>query len=189
MKSYLSRPILAILAGLILVIWPETVREFIFYALGGIILLTGVLSILANRENREHPEPHPLLRSTNGITNIVFGLILMLFPSFFTGIVMFLFGAILLLFGIGSLINYFKSRKITKTPWGFAIIPALTTACGIGLFFFPNDSGNALFILFGIILLIYGISELIGINVFRRYKKMTDTPTENNIEDVPFQEL
>lgn len=183
-----SRAVAAIIAGLILVAWPETIKNIIIYVLGGLIIATGIFSLVSNRSAKQDNEDRQnrSLLSVNGIVNITFGLILILFPSFFTGIIMFLFGAVLLLFGIGSLISFFSAKKAVNASWGFAIVPALITGCGIAMFFFPNSSGNALFVIFGIALLVYGLSELIETRVVNTQLQKI---TKNNIEDVPYQEL
>lgn len=191
-RSYgYTRAIVALAAGLALTIWPQAIKEAFIYVLGGLILAAGAVSLILAARGKWKTENAPLL-SMNGIVDLAFGLVLILFPSFFANFIVFLFGLLLLLFGGGSLISFLNTRRQTDLPWIFGLFPGLITLCGIAMFFFPSESGNAVFLFFGIALTVYGISEFIETYLIRRKLETYDIKRQAEkagiIEDVPFEE-
>lgn len=170
-RSYgYARAIVALVIGLILVIWPDEVKKYIMIILGALIAAVGIVSIILSYTGKWKSEKVPLLL-LNSIVDIAFGLVLMIFPKFFTSLIMFVFGLILLIFGLGEIINLVRTAKTVRIPWPLYIGPAITLILGIIMFFFPNESGNALFILFGATLLVYSASEFASTYTIRKEMK------------------
>ncbi len=170
-RSYgYSRAIIALLGGLVLVIWPESVKNSIMIVLGALILTTGVVSLILSYTGKWKKEKVPLLL-LNSIVDIAFGLVLIIFPKFFTGLIMFVFGLVLLIFGLGEIVNLFRSAKVVRVPWPLYVGPVITLALGIVMFFFPDRSGNAVFVIFGATLLLYSVSEFASTYTIRREMK------------------
>ena len=170
-RSYgYSRAIIALLGGLVLVIWPESVKNSIMIVLGALILTTGVVSLILSYTCKWKKEKVPLLL-LNSIVDIAFGLVLIIFPKFFTGLIMFVFGLVLLIFGLGEIVNLFRSAKVVRVPWPLYVGPVITLALGIVMFFFPDRSGNAVFVIFGATLLLYSVSEFASTYTIRREMK------------------
>ena len=170
-RSYgYSRAIIALLGGLVLVIWPESVKNSIMIVLGALILTTGVVSLILSYPGKWKKEKVPLLL-LNSIVDIAFGLVLIIFPKFFTGLIMFVFGLVLLIFGLGEIVNLFRSAKVVRVPWPLYVGPVITLALGIVMFFFPDRSGNAVFVIFGATLLLYSVSEFASTYTIRREMK------------------
>ena len=108
--------------------------------------------------------------SLNVAVYLCFGILIFLVPSFFVSILVFLFGAILLLFGIGQLVNLFLSSRHTKLSGYMYIVPAVVTICGIILFFQPFTAKNVLTMFFGGCLAGYGAVELVSAWILRNVK-------------------
>ncbi|MBO7204156.1 MAG: DUF308 domain-containing protein [Bacteroidales bacterium] len=175
--------IIAFVAGLILIIWPEIIKEYIVLIIGGLILSVGVASLIYYFIEKEKGNISNILL-LNAAVDSLFGLILLIFPKFFAGLVMFLFGIVLLLFGISRLVKLIQAAKVLDLHWGLYLIPSLTTLAGVLLFFYPNRTGNLLFIIFGIILLAYSISDFVSIYIINKKTKEANALKEsvNNIE-------
>ena len=198
MKSFLmffdrsygySRAIIAAIVGIVLVIWPDAAVNTIVVAIGSIFLLLGAVTMIFSKKQDEE-KSRPFL-SINGAITLVFGLVLVIFPTFFVGIIMFLFGAILLLIGVSEVAALISSRRETGASASLFIGPLITTACGIVIFFNPFSSMEWLFIFFGISLLVYSLTEIISTKKLRKiYKDMTKTSeAEKLIEDVEYEEV
>ena len=158
-RSYgYARAIVALIGGLVLVIWPEQVKNYCMYILGALILLIGIVNIILYYTGRWKKEKISLLM-LNSIVDIAFGLVLLVFPSFFINFIMFVFGLVLLIFGLGDIVNLVRTAKVVRIPWTVFLGPALTVIIGVIMFFFPSKAGNWLFILFGAGLLLYSLSE------------------------------
>ncbi len=175
--------IIAFVAGLILIIWPEIIKEYIVLIIGGLILSVGVASLIYYFIEKEKGNVSNILL-LNAAVDSLFGLILLIFPKFFAGLVMFLFGIVLLLFGISRLVKLIQASKVLDLHWGLYLVPSLTTLAGVLLFFYPNRTGNLLFIIFGIILLAYSISDFVSIYIINKKTKEANALKEsvNNIE-------
>lgn len=175
--------IIAFVAGLILIIWPEIIKEYIVLIIGGLILSVGVASLIYYFIEKEKGNVSNILL-LNAAVDSLFGLILLIFPKFFAGLVMFLFGIVLLLFGISRLIKLIQASKVLDLHWGLYLVPSLTTLAGVLLFFYPNRTGNLLFIIFGIILLAYSISDFVSMYIINKKTKEANALKEsvNNIE-------
>ena len=82
-RSYgYARAIIALAGGLILVIWPEAVKNSIMIILGALILAVGLVSLIMSYTGKWKKEKVPLLL-LNSIVDIAFGLVLIIFPDFF----------------------------------------------------------------------------------------------------------
>ena len=179
-RSYgYARAIVALLGGLVLVIWPEAVKNSIMIILGSLILAVGLVSLIMSYTGKWKKEKVPLLL-LNSIVDIAFGLVLIIFPKFFTGLIMFVFGLILLIFGLSEVVNLFRTARVVRVPWPLYIGPVLTLILGVVMFFFPGESGNVLFILFGSTLLLYSVSEFASTYAIR--KEMKNINTDGNME-------
>lgn len=175
--------IIAFVAGLILIIWPEIIKEYIVLIIGGLILSVGVASLIYYFIEKKKGNVSNILL-LNAAVDSLFGLILLIFPKFFAGLVMFLFGIVLLLFGISRLVKLIQASKVLDLHWGLYLVPSLTTLAGVLLFFYPNRTGNLLFIIFGIILLAYSISDFVSMYIINKKTKEANALKEsvNNIE-------
>lgn len=177
-RSYgYARAIVALVGGLILVIWPEAVKNSIMIILGALILAVGVVSLIMSYTGKWKKEKVPLLL-LNSIVDIAFGIVLIIFPKFFTGLIMFVFGLILLIFGLGEIVNLFRTAKAIRVPWMLYVGPAVTLILGVVMFFFPSESGNVLFILFGSTLLLYSVSEFASTYTIRKEMKNIEKEAE-----------
>ena len=186
-RSYgYARAIVALLGGLVLVIWPEAVKNSIMIILGSLILAVGLVSLIMSYTGKWKKEKVPLLL-LNSIVDIAFGLVLIIFPKFFTGLIMFVFGLILLIFGLSEVVNLFRTARVVRVPWPLYIGPVLTLILGVVMFFFPGESGNVLFILFGSTLLLYSVSEFASTYAIRKEMKNINTDG-NRGESNPNQE-
>lgn len=182
------RAIIALVAGIVLIAWPDTAVKTIIVILGAFLMAVGIVSVVLSNIGKWKTEKTPLL-TMNGLVDIVFGLVLVLFPTFFASIIMFLFGLLLLLFGLGELISLFQSRKVTDIPVTFFIAPIITTACGLIIFFNPFSTMEWLFIFFGIVLIFYSITQFVSTYSVRSKIHAIKKEEAKIIQDVPFEEV
>jgi len=153
--------------GILIVVWPGVAVKTLVMLIGAFLIAAGAMSFVASYGDRKAEGQSPLL-ILNGVVSIIFGLLLIILPDFFVGIIMFLFGAILLLFGVMQIVNIVNIRRVVKVPWSAYIIPILVCLCGIIIFFNPFNSLKAIFVFFGVVLIIYGISEIVSTFSFRK---------------------
>ena len=167
-----------LLCGLVLLLWPEFVKRYIIVMIGVVILLLGIISlIVSNTERMGRREKSPLML-VNSVVDILFGATLLIFPGFFANLIVFVFGIFLMIFGIGQLLVLFRASGLVNIKWTMAIVPAVTAVAGLLFFFYPNSGGNGLFQIFGVVLTVNAVFELISTyqlnRKFDRYNKEID---------------
>ena len=152
------RAAVSLLLGLFFIIWPETVANTIVILIGTLLIVSGiVIGVIAFRGNEEQGNKNSVML-VMAIINALFGLALLVFTSVFTGVIMYLFAALLLLFGVSQIINILRISKTSPLPWFFYIVPVALIAFGIVIFIYPTIP----FIFFGLALVIYGVAELMS---------------------------
>lgn len=174
------RGILTSLVGLAFIIWPDKAKSYICLVLGIIILILGFAALV--KSNFGKGGSVMSLLSVNGFLDIVFGLVLIIFSEFFVNLLTFLFGFLLLVFGISSIIETVSAKKQTSVGWTVFIFPVVISVIGFVMFFLPKESSDFVFRLFGIAILAYGVFELyVQMKLRRKHSDM--------VEDVPFEEV
>ena len=164
----LIRFLFALVVGLILVIWPNDAANFIVITIGILFLISGVVSLVGYTTSRSKKNPAARM-PFEGLGSLLFGLWLVIMPGFFTNIIMFLLGFILILAGIFQIASLTTARKSVRVPGAFYIIPSLVLIAGIVVVFSPNDALHTAFLIIGISSLVYALSELINIFKFKQF--------------------
>jgi len=174
------RGVLTFLVGMAFVIWPEKAKSYICMILGILILILGFAALVRSNFGKEGKVLN--LLSVNGFLDIVFGLVLIIFSEFFVNLLTFLFGFLLLVFGISSTVEAVSARKISKINGSVYVFPILMAGLGIGMFFMPKEASNFIFRLFGIAILGYGLFEIcVQIKLRRRNADI--------VEEVVYEEV
>lgn len=162
------RGVLAIILGVVLVMWPEAAIIYMIMVIGACFLLPGIYSIvgyfLRNKENEVTSPMFPL----DGLGSLLLGAWLLIMPHFFVNILMYLLGAVLVLAGIQQIASLIRARKWSIVPYGFYVLPSLILLVGILILVYPMDVMANTLTVFGVATLFYGINELINWYKFRK---------------------
>lgn len=193
-KAILYRAILAIVLGLVLVIWPDVALRYIIMFIGMIFLTTGLVAFIVS--NRNHEDHRRSLVPFSGIGSMALGLILLCWPSFFTTVFMFILSFILIIAAIGQ----FVSLAVAK-QWGLVsplsyVYASLILIAGIVVLFNPFTSAEGVFRLFGITAVFYGITDLLNQYRIRKVRraheeneKIRRLENSPEVEDADFEEV
>lgn len=172
--SSVLRGILTLLLGASLLCWPGFTSALIVKLIAGFLLALGVITLLtAVSAASRTKSPVPALVAINVGVYLVFGLLVFLFPSFFLGLIAFLFGAVLLVAGVSQLSGLWQARQVAHVAPALYILPVAITVCGITMFFSPGRSTQVLTMIFGAAVLLYGISELVSVWKLRKSLQKT----------------
>lgn len=185
-----SRAIISAILGTVMVIWPDSAVRTIIITIGAVLMLLGAITFIFSKRPDENTNRSIL--SINGVSSLIFGLVLVIFPSFFAGIIMFLFGAILLIIGLSETATLISARKENQVPFSLFIGPLLTTICGVVIFFNPFSTIEWLFIFFGAALLMYSLTEFISTRKLRKIYQSTAKSKgegEDLIQDTEYEEV
>lgn len=183
-NNTLVSSICALIIGTLLVVWPGVAVNYLVITIGVLFLLPGLLGLftyLAALNKRKTEAPRPIFPIV-ALGSTLLGIWLIIMPSFFVGVLMYILGVLLVLGGVSQLANLIAARSFMPVPFGVYIVPVLVLAAGITVLFNPFETAEIPFIVLGVSSIVYALMDLFRLLHFRRKK--------NEIEDVvPIEEI
>lgn len=160
----------ALVMGVLLVMWPDAAVIYLVITVGVLFLFPGLYGIFAYLASRRQMEgggvrafPIVALGST------LLGIWLIVMPDFFVKSLMYVLGALLVLGGIGQLMNFISVGKLTgSVPGIFYVIPVLLLLAGILILVNPFETAKVPFIVLGVSSIVYGLTDLFRVIRYRR---------------------
>lgn len=174
--SYILRALCAIAVGFLLVSSPSTMANVLIQVVGGLFGILGLTTIVTYFFSKKNSES--VLRPVfpfAGLGSLAFGTVLIVWPSQFKEIFMYVVGAVLVLFGLSQIWSLFKNRKVAPLSFSLFLIPLLVVvASGVMILLYPTESASLPFIVFGVIAICYGVNEFfLGLRLWR-FQKLYD---------------
>ena len=174
------RAIVAIALGVVMIVNRESAGVLVAQIFAAFLLATGFVSFLFGFKDKKEGEMRML--NLNAIINIILGVLLFCFAKDIQNIVWVLIGLALFLFGLFHLLILFLAKRMFPiSSWSF-VIPTLVASLGLLLVFRPSFLGNALGLVAGISLVLYGVSELVS--TLRMRRVMKDYEANHQSDDV-----
>ena len=186
--SSILRSLSAIAIGLVMVI-SNNATVTVVRIIAAFLFAAGVVSFIYGFVNRKNGAM--ALMSVNAAVDIVIGLLLYLFPTAVAGVIVTLIGVAVLIFGIIQLIVLTGTMSLVGMG-GFSLILCIFALIGGITLLFNPFSERVMSLLAGILLIVYGVSDLIS--MFRVLKakeaygiKFRDGQdhSDNDDDDVP----
>ena len=169
--STLARSIIAIAIGVVLIIWPEKVKELLV-TITGILLLIPSLIILTpylfSKKTQNETQKQTIVPITAGVSTAVFGLIMILYPEAFVSLFTLIIGIMLTLAGITQVVGIYKYSLQAKNYWIMTPSLIILMVGVVTILNFKNIS-NILLIIIGVTSLLYGLSEVLNYYKIRKY--------------------
>lgn len=186
MNHFIVRCICFILVGVLLVAWPEAAVVYLVIAVGAIFLIPGLYTVITYlMKGSKIDMPFPFV----SIGSALFGLSLMVIPTFFVSILMYVLGIILVFAGFSQLVHLWSARRWTAVPGGYFVIPVLIFLSGMVVLFNPFAAASVPFLILGASCIVYGVSELVNQIRFRKDEKAKPVIEDAQIMDVtPIEE-
>ena len=162
------RAICALLAGLVLVLFPNEAGNYLVITVGALFLIPSLFTLIGYYvQRKDYPAYFPI----DSVGGILFGLLLMVVPGFF-----------LLLGGIQQISMLIAARHWSEVPFSYFIVPSLVLLAGIYAVMNSNGARNTAFIIIGVTFIIYALFELVNWFKFTRRR-----PKLEELKDVkPF---
>jgi uncharacterized membrane protein HdeD (DUF308 family) len=98
----------------------------------------------------------------NGGVDILLGILLFAYPGFVAGLMIYIIGFVLLGFGLFQLIALVSANRGMRMGAGSFVLPAVVFIAGLFLIMRPAFIGEAIGVIAGVALIIYGASELLS---------------------------
>lgn len=170
MEKYLQRTynalmwgVVAVIIGIILVIWPRSILQWAVRLIGIVSIVIGSVQFIG------------FLARTKGVENrwkylppaapiaVVWGILLLLSPELWTSLFMILFGVLLIFLGLNQLVTMFKIKKSgSRVPGFYFFFPVLLMIAGFVAFVQPVYTATWFMAFVGAWILAYGIMEIFG---------------------------
>ncbi|MGL5317135.1 MAG: DUF308 domain-containing protein [Bacteroidales bacterium] len=155
-QSLALRGILTILLGFVFIAWPSLVINYLVTVLGTLLVLSSALPMLYAGFKGYG------IQWAN-TPSLIVGILLLAFPSFFVSVIMYVLGIILILAGLNQLLTYHAMKKNeSNIPGYYYIFPAIILLSGIIIIFNPVNTLATMLVYFGVIIVFYGITEVIA---------------------------
>lgn len=171
------RAICALVLGLVLVLFPDQAGEYLVITVGVVFMVPSLISVIgyftqgASVPVRRFP--------IEGVGSLLFGLWLVIMPTFFADLLTFVLGFILALGGIQQIASLSAARRWMPVPVGFYVVPVLILIAGMVALFNPTGVRSTAFVIIGASSLVYAASELL--NWFKFMRMRPKTPLSSNV--------
>ncbi len=159
--------IIFLLLGIIFLIYPNISIQVVAYLIAFILIGSGIYLIGLEFTNRIIFFPMDTL--FNGIISVILGTIILIYPNIFQTIIPIMLGTYFILDSIFKLKVATFLRRIDNTSWILTLLlTILSIICGIVLIANPLDSSIAIALFAGIILIVYSITGIIDMLLFKK---------------------
>lgn len=193
MWSTLFRAVVAVVAGVLMVMYPSDIARWFTILFGVLFFISGFVSIVwyyvmlrrynramlaatSTEEESEMPQVHKPAIPIVGIGCALLGLILALMPETVNDLLVYVFAVIIILGAISEFIALISvhialndCQKTASPPvaarpaYGYYILPALLLIFGIVALIYGKGLLSVPYICLGIAFIVYGLSEVISL--------------------------
>lgn len=154
------RALTAIAIGVVMVLSKANALTLAVKIIAAFLLASGLVSLVVGYRNKANGTMG--LMGFNAAVDIILAFALFLFPGFVAGLLIYIIGFILICFGFFQIISLLSANRVLKVGlWAF-LLPVLVLAAGIFLIAKPVFVGEAIGVVAGAALVVYGASELLS---------------------------
>ena len=160
-QNPLVRIIASIVVGLLLILYPHAALPTILLIIGIFIGVPSLYTLLVYLLSEQRKSlPFPVL----SLLMLLFGCSLILVPSWYIGVTIYVLGGALILIGIYQLLYLLTLKKNLKRKAGWVsyLLPVIILLIGIEILVNPFSATERIMVVtFGAATLLYGITDLI----------------------------
>ena len=173
LRSSIFRAICAIIAGVLLIKYPDKTVTGLTICIGILFLLSGVFSVVTyiiarNQKKKVYDVSSQIMTEDTptfpivGLGSIILGLVLALMPDVFVTYLMYVLGTVMVLGAINQYMTLISLKKIGFVEWGFYVVPSLILLTGLFVILYPMVSVAMPMVVMGCCFVVYGIMELVN---------------------------
>lgn len=156
------RGILAVLFGILVIVWPGLALTSLIYLVGAYMFVDGIFAIAGSLTQREHYQPW-WLTLIEGIIGVIAGIIAFVYPGLTAFTLLYIIGFWAILTGVFEIAAAIRLRQVVRDEWLLLLSGVLSILFGLFVFFFPGAGALAILsiiaayaIIFGVMLVILG---------------------------------
>ena len=192
-KMTIIRALCSLCVGCFLVAYPDYTAKMLVIMVGLLFFIPGLVSIVlafARPRVAEGQEYERKAFPIVGIGSSILGLVLIITPTVFIAIMMYILGVMLVAAGIYQIVEYKSFSKIMSASLWLYAIPVLVIMAGIFIFLNPIVSASLPFIVLGVSGIVYGVSEFVKFFVMKkaysRLKKQDEARENTQVTDITY---
>ena len=200
MKNNVSTWITVIImaaVGVIFIVYNSHVDllAWLVRAIGLVLLVPGIITLITslnelnNKPTDEKKDTPQRSRSTSqavvvvSVAEVLVALWMLIAPGFFVHLIVYLFAAALILYGVYTFTTLIYFSKPVKMPWPFYIMPSLSIIAGLVILLTPvRDTSATVTLITGIFLLVIAINTAIQAITYSRELKLLAIPEDHRLE-------
>lgn len=179
--QHIARGLLTLLTGFFLLIKPGLGVQTALMVVGVLLFINGLITFLISNKGIKFRG----FVSLQGILNVVAGMLFMFAPSAMLKMFIVFFGIILLMIGSVQLISALAAFSLRIWSLIYLLFAFLMVSGGLILLYNPFRSLEAIVSFIAVLLIFYGISQVLSIKA----KKRTDYYKGSPVEDIPHEEI
>lgn len=156
--------LLSLIAGVLLVWFPNVSLNVISYIIAGIMLLFGIILVTDYKARIFYTQ-----FITLGVIFLILGSILLLHNNIIQILIPIIIGTYIIVNEIVNMQIALKLMKYSNSMILAFILSLLACVCGVLMIVYPSDSAVALTLYMGIVLIVYSISVLTNMIIFKKH--------------------
>ena len=181
------RGIISVAIGVAVIAVPDLTLVNVIKVLGVLMVVDGLVALLINYFSKKK-QTSIFQVIPRGTSNLIFGGVLLLFPALMVNVFVFLIGFILLFAGFTQFASQISGRSLIGTSWLLILISIIAFVTGIIFLTKPFESAQTMMIVFGIILALYGMGEVVWSFKIRKAQKQ-NPPKGPDVIDADYEEI
>jgi uncharacterized membrane protein HdeD (DUF308 family) len=156
---YAVRGVVAILFGILAIIWPKETILALVLLFGAYALLDGVFSVFAGIASYQYFSRWWAV--LEGVAGILIGVLTFFWPNITALVLLYFIAAWALMTGIFEIVVAIQLRREITGEWALILSGLLSMVLGVLLFVFPGAGAVSLVWLIGIYAILFGITLII----------------------------
>ena len=176
------RALTALAIGIVMVVSRTNALELAVRIIAAFISASGVVSLVVGYKHKTNRTFSHL--GFNGVLDLVLGVLLFSFPEVAAGLLIWLIAFVLIGLGLFQLFGLLGASRVLGLGIGSFVLPVLVLMAGFFLIARPAFLGEAIGVVAGVALILYGTSELFSSWKMRKYiDQNTTNIDENDVEE------
>lgn len=155
------RGALAILFGLMALVWPVMTVVVLVVLWGAYALVDGVTALYLTFTHREWPTLDRVMHGVLGGISVLAGLVALVWPGLTAGVLLIIIAAWAIVAGVLQIVAAVRLRKVIVNEWFYVVTGVLTVLLGVIMFASPGSGVLALVVTIGIFAILWGVVLLL----------------------------
>lgn len=160
----LFRILTAAILGLLMVFYPEDAGNYFVMVIGALFMIPSIISLATVVAAKGRGFTLPVL----SVGSLLFGFWMIVSPDFFSTLLIYVLGFLLVIGGVVQLNMYMVSRALVRVSPFYYISSVLILLAGLVALFNPSGMQRTAFLIIGCTSLYYALQELISWLLLKR---------------------